>query len=144
MTELPYDKCLFLITPNDDGGIVEGRILKEKVLFASPDELIFRLQQMMDFQRFPQQTSTLRRFIARRGGKKIRLSFEMHEPEVDTTVQQFWLVIRSRSHSEWQGMLQMPGNTVEKFSSIVELAHLLHQAGYFEKEKISVVAEDSI
>lgn len=132
MRNLPYDKCLFLITMEGKGGLIESRLLKEKVLFSSPDEMLFRIQQMIDWQKFPQQTSSLRRFIARRGGKKVKLTPAEHELHPDPNARQFWIAFRSCNHYEWQGMVGLPNGRIEGFSSFVDLVQFFNRVGYLK------------
>ena len=108
MRNLPYDKCLFLITMEGEGGLIESRLLKEKVLFSSPDEMLFRIQQM------------------------IKLTPAEHELHPDPNARQFWIAFRSCNHSEWQGMVGLPNGRIEGFSSFVDLVRFFNRVGYLK------------
>ena len=131
MERLPFDKSLLMISVTGNGtGVIESRMLKEKIVFSTPEELIFRIQQILDIQRLPQATSAPRRFIVRRGGaRSLKLTPSLHDPRPDpSAIRYFWLVIRSRNFSEWQGILHNPQDgTSVRFNSIVELLRLINQ-----------------
>ena len=93
--------------------------------------MIFRIQQILDIQRLPEAGSAPRRFVVRRGRKRLQMTPSVHEPQpAPDAVRNFWLVIRSRNFSEWQGFLQISLDTpAQRFSSIIELMRLLSQNG---------------
>lgn len=133
MEQLPFDKSLLMISVTGNGaGLIESRMLKEQVPFSTPEEMVFRIQQILDIQRLPQAGSAPRKFVVRRGsGRLTKMTPSIHDPQpAPDAIRHFWLVIRSRNFSEWQGFLQVsPDGTTKRFNSIVELLRLISQNG---------------
>lgn len=133
--KLPYDHSLLLISmEGENHGTIESRLLKEKIRFSTPEEMLLRIEQMLDVQNSPQSTETLRKFYARRKSSAApALTLFEHDFALDADPRRnFLLAIRSRHYAEWQGtMYHFDSRPPQPFQSIIELANLLHQNEYF-------------
>ncbi len=135
MIKMPYDHCLLLVSLEGEGcGVIESRLLKEKVRFSTPEELLLRIEQILDVQNSPQSTETLRKFYHhRKSAEKLPLTpFEHDLSPAGESGHQFLLAIRSRHFADWQGTLHhLDGRQMQHFQSVVELADLLLDNHYF-------------
>lgn len=130
---------LLLVTSWDGkraSGVVHNLFVQTPYAFDGLDDAVFSMDGMMDGLGAPQADTALRTFdkgraSARPTGGPMRhpqywLPQSLHAGRAAVAV--FYIQVRYRQHSTWQGELLWKGHDKVFFRSVLELLRLLHSA----------------
>jgi len=114
-------------------GRITGRRLRQPILFSDVNELVVRIDLLLDIQNFPQAFQRARSFSDSMKEHSIPAALspeEMLSPEEVASahgeIATFLLNISTRRHSSWQGFLELlDGSSRRSFSSTLEFLKLM-------------------
>lgn len=104
-------------------GYLENAFFKGRRYFSNLTQMIFLVEELLDFMVFPPRATSMRSFKA---GTAHRVTTAHKSVNADKPIASFRLSVLFRQNASWQGNIQwMDDRAVTPFRSVLELVQLM-------------------